>query len=235
MKVEIWSDVVCPFCYIGKTKFENALENFKDKGQIEIEWRSFQLMPDMVTRLDKNIDQVLSESKGIPLNQARQMNAQVTQMAKQIGLVYNFDKAIVPNTFLAHQFIQFAQSKGKQNQAEELMFKSYFTDGKNLDDKATLLELGKSIGLNESELQSALEKQTFASQVKADIDEANQLGVRGVPFFVFNRKYAVSGAQDSQVFLNSLEKSFSEWRRDNPVHSLEMKEGPVCSPDKKCD
>lgn len=235
MKIEIWSDVVCPFCYIGKTKFEKALNDFKYKDEVEIEWKSYQLMPDIITQTDKNIDQVLSESKGISLEQAKQMNVQAALMGKQAGLEYNFDKAVVANTFRAHQFIHFAKVHGKQSEAEGLMFKSYFTDGKTVDDLPTLLALGKSIGLDESALKLALENQTYARNVKADIAKANSIGVRGVPFFVFNGKYAVSGAQDPQLFLESLEKSFSEWRKNTPQKAMETKTGTVCSPGKKCN
>lgn len=235
MKIEIWSDVVCPFCYIGKTKFETALSDFADKNDVEIEWKSYQLMPEITTQVGKNIDQVLAETKGFSVEQAKQMNAQATLMGKQAGLEYNFDKAIVANTFKAHQFLHFAKANGKQNEAEGLMFKAYFTDGKNVDDISTLVQLGKSIGLDADKLKEALEKETYASSVKADIQEAQQVGVRGVPFFVFNRKYAVSGAQDPTAFLEMLEKSFAEWRKDNPKTALEVTQGAVCTPDGKCD
>lgn len=235
MKIEIWSDVVCPFCYIGKTKFDSALHEFANKNDVEIEWKSFQLMPDITTQLDKNIDQVLAETKGMSLDQAKQMNAQATLMAKQVGLDYRFDKAIVANTFLAHQFLHFAKSKGKQNEAEGLMFKSYFTDGKNVDDISTLVALGKTIGLDETALQTALENQTYAEAVKTDIKEAQEVGVRGVPFFVFDRKYAVSGAQDPKAFLEVLEKSFTEWRKANPQSSLEITEGQSCDINGNCN
>ncbi len=234
MKVEIWSDVVCPFCYIGKTKFEETLNKFAEKNNIEVEWKSYQLMPDVITQQEKNIDQILSETKGISIEQAKQMNAQAALMGKQAGLQYNFDKAIVANTFKAHQFIHYAKSKGKQMEAEELMFKSYFTDGKNIDDIPTLLELGKSIGLNTVDLKQALESQTFAKDVKSDISQAQNIGVRGVPFFLFNGKYAVSGAQDSKVFLEALEKSYNEWENNNNNKSLEVNNGALCSPNKEC-
>lgn len=234
MKIEIWSDVVCPFCYIGKTKFETALDRFTEKNNVEVEWKSYQLMPDLTTQINKNIDQILSESKGLSLEQAKQMNAQAALMGKQAGLEYNFDKAIVANTFRAHQFLHFAKAHGKQNEAEGLMFKSYFTNGKNVDDMITLLELGQSIGLDTNALKIALENETYAPAVKADINEARQVGVRGVPFFVFNRKYAVSGAQDPQAFLEVLEKSFADWHEDNPSTILKVTEGATCDPQGEC-
>lgn len=235
MKIQIWSDIVCPFCYIGKTKFEKALNEFADKNNVEIEWKSYQLMPDITTNPDKNIDQVLSEIKGFSLYDAKQMNEKAILMGKEAGLEYNFNKAIVANTFMAHQFLHFAKANGKQNQAEDLMFKSYFTNGKNVDHIPTLVELGKSIGFDETKLKSALENQTYANAVKADIIEAQQAGIRSVPFFVFNRKYAVSGAKDSKSFLEVLEKSFEEWRKDNPRTKIEIIEGAVCKVDGTCN
>ncbi len=235
MKVEIWSDVMCPFCYIGKRKFETALEQFANKEHIEIEWKSFQLASDMKTQPDKSIHQFLAEHKSISVEQAKGMNAQVTQMAKQVGLIYNFDKSVVANSFNAHRFTHFAKQYGKQNEAEELLFRSYFTDGKNIDDYPTLIQLGAEIGLDTTALKTALENGSYVDDVKADIYEAQQVGVRGVPFFVFNRKYAVSGAQESNAFLETLEKSFAEWRKENPEAALEVIEGKICTPQGECD
>jgi predicted DsbA family dithiol-disulfide isomerase len=234
MSIEVWSDVMCPFCYIGKRKFEQALEQFPDKNHVQLIWKSFQLSPDMKTDLTQSTHQYLAKHKGISVAEAKQMGDYVTQVAAQVGLKFDFDKAVVANSFRAHQFTHFAKKYGKQNEAEELLFRSYFTDGKNIDDLATLLELGAAIGLNTETLETALANGTYAAAVKADIAESQQIGVRGVPFFVFNRKYAVSGAQESQVFLQTLEKSFGEWRKQNPAPTLEVIEGQVCTPDGVC-
>jgi predicted DsbA family dithiol-disulfide isomerase len=235
MKVEIWSDVMCPFCYIGKRKFEKALETFPGKDKIEMEWKSFQLAPEMKTTLGKNIHQYLAEHKGFSLEDAKRMNDHVTAMAAKVGLTYNFDKAIVANSFNAHRFSHFAKTKGKQNEAEEKLFKAYFTEGKNMDDTNTLVELGAEIGLDPREVRTALESGTYTNEVNADIDEAHQLGVNGVPFFVFDRKYTVSGAQESQTFTQVLQKSFEEWNKENPVTLTEMADGQVCTPDGECN
>ena len=235
MKVEIWSDVMCPFCYIGKRKFEIALQQFEHKNDIEMVWRSFQLVPELKTQPGKNVHQFLAERKGMGTEQAKEMNNYVTNLARQVGLVYNFDKTIVANSLNAHRFTHFAKKYNKQNEAEEVLFRSYFTDGKNIDDYRTIIQLGEEIGLDTATLKTALENKSFSDDVKADICEAQQLGVRGVPFFVFNRKYAVSGAQDSKTFLETLQKSFAEWRKENPETKLEIIEGNVCTPDKKCD
>lgn len=216
MKVEIWSDVMCPFCYIGKRKFEAALAQFPHKDNVELVWKSFQLAPELKTQPGKNIHQFLAEHKGISLDEAKGMNDYVTQMAKQVGLVYNFDKSVVANSFNAHRFGHFAKQYGKQNEAEELLFRSYFTDGKNIDDQATLIQMGAEVGLDSTALKTALESGAYTDDVRADIYEAQQVGVRGVPFFLFNKKSAVSGAQDSKTFLETLEKAYAEWSKNNP-------------------
>ncbi len=234
MKIEIWSDVMCPFCYIGKRKFDTALAEFEDRDHIEIVWKSYQLDPSIKTQPDKTLEQMMTE-KGFNVQQVRNMNGQATQMAKQAGLVYNLDKAVPANTFNAHRFIHFAKKHGKQNEAEEVLFRSYFTDGRNIDDYPTLIELGKEIGLDAEAVKTVLENGSYADEVRADIAEATQVGVSGVPFFVVNRKYGMSGAQDNTVFLQTLRKAFAEWRKDNPESKLEIIEGKVCTPEGKCD
>lgn len=231
LKVEIWSDVMCPFCYIGKRKFELTLENFPQKENVEIEWKSFQLSPDMVTDPGKNIHQFLAQHKGISVTEAKQMNDYVTNLAAQVGLKYDFDKAVPANSRKAHQFSHFARQFGKQNEAEELLFKSYFTEGRNTDDVAVLVELAELLDLDGKELVKALENESFDGEVGRDILEAQQIGVRGVPFFVFDRKYAVSGAQDPSVFLETLQKSFENWKPS----SIEIQDGQSCDVNGECD
>ena len=210
MQIEIWSDIMCPFCYIGKRKFEVALAQFEHKDDVQITWKSYQLSPDMVTDPKKNINQFLAEHKGISVEEAKRMNEYVTGMAAQVGLTYNFDKTIVANSFNAHRFAHFAKQFGKQDEAEEALFAAYFKEGKNLDDYSVLIEMGKEIGLDPAALKVALESGAYADDVRTDIREAEQLGLRGVPFFVFDRKYGVSGAQDSRVFLETMEKCLRE-------------------------
>ncbi len=234
MKVEIWSDVMCPFCYIGKRRFEQALQNFANKDEVEIEWKSFQLNPDMETNPNIHIDQYLADVKGFSIDHARQLNAHVTQMAAEAGLTYNFDKAVVANSFNAHRFTHLAKKHGLGIAAEEALFKAYFTDGKNMDDNDTLIELGVEIGLDAAEIKQTLESNAFADDVKHDIAEAQYLGIRGVPFFVMNSKYGVSGAQEVRVFDETLQKAFSEWQQENPKPKLEVIEGESCGLDGDC-
>ena len=222
MKIEIWSDVVCPFCYIGKRKFEVALSDFKHANELEIIWKSYQLSPQMNTVPGKSIHQYLSEHKRISLEEATALNNQVADWARQAGLQYNFDKAIPANTFMAHRFSHLARVQGVQNEAEEKLFSAYFTEGKNIDDVDTLAQIGAEIGIDAGLVKSTLKSDEYAEAVRNDIQEAYRLGLRGVPFFVFNRKYSVSGAQDSNVFLNTLEKAYDSWRNENPVFRIDI-------------
>jgi predicted DsbA family dithiol-disulfide isomerase len=234
MKIEIWSDVMCPFCYIGKRRFEDALQQFAHKDEIEVEWKSFQLNPNLKTDPSLNINQYLADAKGWNLDYAKQMNDHVTEMAAQVGLKYDFDRAIVANSFNAHRFSHLAKKHGLGNAAEEALFNAYFTEGKNIDDQDTLIDLGVSIGLNAYEVKQTLESDAFADAVKHDIVEAQNLGIQGVPFFVMNNKYGVSGAQAVPVFSETLEKSFGGWQQENTKPKLTVIEGESCGPDGNC-
>lgn len=215
MKVEIWSDVMCPFCYIAKRRFELALDEFEYADEIDLQWKSFQLNPDMETDPDVNINDYLAETKGWSPEQARQMNRRVTDMASEVGLEFNMDQAVVANSFDAHRLIQFAKMEDKADQMEEALFRAYFTDGKNIADHSTLTALAAEAGLNTQKVQQVLDSDQFANQVKHDIEIARSMEVRGVPFFLFHRKFAVSGARETEVFLKALKQSWNTWLQDD--------------------
>ena len=235
MKIEIWSDVICPFCYIGKRNFETALEQFADKKNIEVIWKSFQLDPAIPEVATESYTDYLVKRKGMAVEQVQGMLSNVTQMATQVGLDYHLDQSIIVNSLKAHQLIQFAKSKNLGNEAEERLFKAFFIEGKNIADTETLVQLGKDFGLDESEIKAILEDEKYKYEIAQDIQEAQNIGVTGVPFFVFDRKYAVSGAQPAEAFLETLNKSFVEWRKSNPEAILEITEGNSCTVDGKCD
>lgn len=233
MKVNIWSDVRCPFCYIGKRKFEMALEKFPHKDEVEVTWHSFQLDPDLVTKTDVNAVDYISEIKDIPRKQAIEMHHHVTQVAKEAGLNFNFDKAVVANSFKAHRLIQLAKTHGLGNEAEEELFKAHFVEGKNIDDNEILTQTGIAIGLDEKEVQEMLSSDAFSVEVKQDEMQARSIGVSGVPFFVLNNKYAVSGAQSPDTFLEVLEQTWKEFEKENKP--LITTEGETCSVDGSCN
>ena len=234
LKVEIWSDIMCPFCYIGKRNYEMALAQFENADQIEIIWKSFQLDPSLPETSSENVYEYLANRKGLGLEQVKQLHENVKNTAKTVGLEYNFDKTQISNTFKAHQLIQLAKSKNLGDEAEEVLFYAYFTEGKNLSNTSVLVELGQKIGLNSSEIISALEDKRFEKNVIKDIEEAQQIGVKGVPFFVFDRKYAVSGAQPIDTFLNTLVQVHKEWK-ENTNSSLSINsDGETCDTNGDC-
>ena len=215
MKIEIWSDVMCPFCYIGKRNFETALNQFKDKDQVEVIWKSFQLDPSAPDVAEETQHEYLVKRKGMTDAQVKGMLDNVTQMAQNAGLEYHLDKSVMVNSFKAHRLIQLAKNKGLSDEAEERLFSAFFTEGLNIADTDILLQIGKEIGLDEEDIKTAMEDNKYVEMIQKDIAEAQTLGVQGVPFFVFNRKYGVSGAQPPNQFLQTLEKSFSEWKENN--------------------
>lgn len=234
MKIEIWSDIMCPFCYIGKRKFEQALKQFEHRDNIEIEWKSFQLQPDIDTQPEKNVTRHLAEVKGWSIEQADQMNRRVTDMAEEVGLEFNFDKAIVANSFNAHRLIKYAGTRDKGNEAKEILLRAYFTEGKNIDDYDTLIQLATEIGLYRDEIKHLLESNDYTDAVKKDIQEARKMNIHGVPFFLFNRKYAISGAQQTGLFIQALNKSWNEWKEKQAPVELSMEEGATCVPGETC-
>jgi len=209
MKVDIWSDVNCPFCYIGKRKFELALEQFEHKDQVEIEWHSFELDPNAETRPDLNAYDYLAEKKGQTREWSVQMHEQVIGAAAEVGLKFDFDQVVIANSFNAHRLIQLAKSKGLDNELEEQLFIAHFTEGKNIDDHAVLIATGKAAGLAQAEIETLLAGDTFTSEVRADEQIAQQIGISGVPFFIINQKLAVSGAQPPATFLGALEQAWT--------------------------
>ncbi|GAA4367339.1 protein disulfide isomerase FrnE [Hymenobacter saemangeumensis] len=210
MKVEIWSDIVCPFCYIGKRHFEAALAKFPHADSVEVVWRSFELTPDYQPIPGRSVHESLAEKKGIPVAQAKQMGDYMSNMAKEAGLQYDFDRAVPTNTFLGHQLIHFAAKQGKQDAAKERLMAAYYTEGQNLNEIDTLVALAAELGLDASAARTALENGTYANEVRYDEYQAQQINVRGVPFFVFEDKYAVSGAQPAELFVEVLEKVWDE-------------------------
>jgi predicted DsbA family dithiol-disulfide isomerase len=236
MTVDVWSDIMCPFCYIGKRNFESALGQFKDPQAVEIAWHSFQLDPTIPQNPDKkeNVYAYLAAKKGMSYEYSVKLHESLVETAKKAGLEYHFEKAIVANSFDAHRLIQLANSRGLGDQAEERLFRAYFTEGRDFGNHETLLEIGREIGLSESEINNALQSDDYSAKVEKDIQEASDLGIPGVPFFVFNRQYAVSGAQPPEYFLRALNQSFESWRKTNPASEMQANEGAVCTPDGLC-
>lgn len=233
MKIEIWSDIACPFCYIGKRKIEKAIAKFPQGDKLEIEWKSFMLNPDQITQPEKSSQEYLAEVKGWSLEQTKEITANVSNMAAQEGLEYRLDKTVVANTKKAHRILHLAKTAGLGDEMKESLLKAYFTDTLNIDDDAILRDLGTKLGLEEKSILEVLSTDKFKNEVDQDIYESRQLGVKGVPFFVLDRKFGISGAQPDEVFDQTLEKAWSEYEKTNPVLNMAEGDGEACGVDGK--
>jgi predicted DsbA family dithiol-disulfide isomerase len=233
MEIKIWSDIRCPFCYIGKRKFEKALDRFSHKDDVKVIWKSFELDPDLATNTTLNAAEHLSQVKGISKTEAEGMQKYVANIAKEIGIHFNSDESVVANSFNAHRLIQFAKSQNRADDVEEALFRAHFVEGKNIDDVPTLITIGVAAGLDKDKLENMYRSEDFKKEVRNDETEAANLGINGVPFFVFNNKYAVSGAQSPDTFLQVLEQSWKEFEEERSP--LIVTEGPSCAPDGKCN
>lgn len=222
---------MCPFCYIGKRHLEKALEDFPQKDDVEVVWKSFQLNPNMPESSDENVYEYLAKAKGISLEQSKQMHERVIEMAQNAGLDFNFDIAKVANSFKAHRVLQLAKRKNLGDELKEALLNAYFTKGKNTSDIETLVEIGNSVGISRDEVEMALNEEQFAQYVKQDLEEARQIRVQGVPFFVFDRKYAISGAQPVEHFKATLEKVLAE---SSPFINTSPEQGDSCDVDGNC-
>ena len=210
INIEIWSDFVCPFCYIGKRHFEKALEDFHPDSRVKIRWRSFQLHPSAPNDPALSLYDYLASLKGQTREWSERMHEQVTEMAARAGLTYRFDIAKVSNTLDAHRLLQLAITRNKGDEFEERIFHAYFTEGKFLGDRDELLSLSAQAGISYEDSRLALSGDNFIAEVENDKEEAKRIGIRGVPFFLFEKKYAISGAQPIHVFREILEEVYKK-------------------------
>lgn len=210
MKIEIWSDFVCPFCYLGEKRFELGLEKFENKETVEVSFRSFQLDPNAKSAAGQSIHEIISKKYGVSVAQAKANNDNIVSAAAAVGLAYDFDNLKPNNTQKAHELAKFALSKGLERSVVDRFFKAYFEEGVDIGDESALLQLVESVGLNREEAKEALQKETFREAVLKDQEEAATLGITSVPFFVIDGKYGVSGAQSPEHFLMALKQASSE-------------------------
>lgn len=206
MRIEIWSDIACPFCAIGKRRFEKALARYEHADEVTVEWRSFELNPGAGPTFDGTLNEWLAQHKGISLSQAAAMNAQVTAMAASEGLIFNMEQVRPASTFDAHRLTHMAEASGKRAETTALLFKAYFEEGEDLADPATLVRVGSKVGLPESEVMSRLRDGAYADSVRAEVQQAITLGIRGVPFFLIDGRLGISGAQATDTFLSALRR-----------------------------
>jgi predicted DsbA family dithiol-disulfide isomerase len=210
MKIEIWSDFACPFCYIGKRNFEKGLEQFEHKEEVEVVFRSFQLDPYAKKNTGMNIHQVSSSKHGISYEKAKALNNELKQKAKRVGLDYQFDTMIYTNSYDALRLSYYAKENGKMREFMERIMKAHFTDSLDIGDHATLAQLASEIGLDENEALDVLANDKYSDNIADDRSEGLKIGIQGVPFFIVNDKYTISGAQPSETFLELLRQTWKE-------------------------
>ena len=228
MKIEIWSDVACPWCYIGKRRFEAALAAFPHRDSVEIQWRSYQLDPSLPEHFDGSELDYLSRWKGLAPEQVRQMFEHVTEQGKGEGLNYRFDDVVVANSFAAHRLIHLAAAHGKQDDAKERLLSDHFEHGKDIGSREYLIALAAELGIGDVEAAELFTTDKYADDVRRDIAEARALGITGVPFFVIDRKYGVSGAQPAALFRQALEEA---WQDGRPLAAVGSPAAEACGPD----
>ena len=211
LKVDIWSDIACPWCYIGKRKFERAVEEFSTDGRaVEVEFHSFELSPDTPVDFEGSEVDFLVAHKGLPADQVEQMLERVGSIAESVGLHYDFDALRHTNTVRAHQVLHLAKTKGLQSELKERLLRAYFEEGRHVGRAEDLADLAAEVGLDRDEVIAALESEEFLPDVRADINQARAYGISGVPFFVIDQKYGISGAQESETFVQALVQAWEE-------------------------
>ncbi len=213
MRIEIWSDVVCPWCFIGKRRLEAALAEFAHRDEVEVEYRSFELDPTAPTAATERTEVVLARKYGGGIEGARAMQAQVTEVAAGVGLEYHLDQTMRGNTADAHRLLHLAlKESGPRVQAhlKEALMLAHFTHGVDVTDHDALRKVATDVGLDPSRVDAVLAGDEYGDAVRADVDQARAFGATGVPFFVVDRRYAVSGAQPSEVFTQLLEQAWAE-------------------------
>jgi predicted DsbA family dithiol-disulfide isomerase len=227
MDVEIWSDVVCPWCYIGKRRFELALAEFDHRGEVNVTWRSFQLDPSAAQTSDGDPVERLAAKYGMSRATAEAAQARVTT----VGLDFHLDRARSGNTFDAHRLIHYAKSAGKQDTLKERLMAAYFVEGAPIGEHETLTRLAVEVGLDEAAVREVLDGDAYAADVRHDELEARQLGITGVPFFVLDRAYGISGAQPSEMMLAAVQQA---WTAAHPLQMVGAGDIDITCTDESC-
>ncbi|WP_108670911.1 DsbA family oxidoreductase [Peribacillus acanthi] len=226
MKIEVWSDFVCPFCYIGKRRLEMALANFPNKEDVEVEFKSFELDSNAPKNSEVHINEALAKKYGMSVEDAKRANDGLKKQAATVGLDFNFDNMKPTNTFDAHRLTKYAKTVGKEKELTEKLLAAYFTESKNLGNQETLLDICESVGLVRSSALAVLHNESeFANDVRIDQAIAGQYGIRGVPYFIINQKYAISGAQPTETFISALQKVWDEENSQPILQELSSENG----------
>lgn len=210
MKITIWSDFVCPFCFIGQAHLDSALEGFEHEDDVEIEYKSYLLMPDAEYQPGVSYYDFFADKFGVPIEKAKEQLKQQAETAKDSGVIMNHDIAKIANTFNGHRAFQYAKENGKGTEFFKRFYAAHFTDGEVLSDADTIVRISEEIGLNGEEVRGVVENEKNTDKIEQDIGQAQQLGVQGVPFFLVNDKYSISGAQPVELFQQALHQIWEE-------------------------
>ena len=228
MKIDIWSDVVCPFCYIGKRRLEAALAEFPHRDDVEVVWHSFELDPTAEAAGAGSLPDRLAKKYGMSREQAVASQHSLAANAATVGLDFQWERAQPGNTFDAHRLIHFAGGADLAGEAKERLLRACFTEGRAIGDRATLVELAGEVGLDPAAVRQVLESDDYADAVRADEAQARAYGINGVPFFVLDEKYGISGAQPAEVFTQALAQA---WTEAHPLQMVPAGKGDACEGD----
>ena len=228
MRIEIWSDYMCPFCYIGKRRFEEALESFPHKDQVEVIYRSYELDPNEPRDTDQTTYDSLAKKYGMSVQEAKSMTENVVAQARTVGLSYDFDVIKPTNSFDAHRVTHYAAEQGRAKEMTEVLFSAYFEKGEHIGSREVLIRLAGEVGIDPKQTAKMLEESTYSEEVRSDEKQGADLGIQGVPFFVIDRKYGISGAQPLQVFTDALTQGWSE---SQPLKVIGGSDDALCTDD----
>lgn len=231
MKIEIWSDYVCPFCYIGKRELERALKETGLEDKVEVSMKAYELDPSASSTENPPVKETLMKNKGLAEDEVENMLMSVTQRAKEVGLDYDFSKMTNANTKKAHQVAKFAEAQGKGAEVSEALLQAHFLENHSLNEETVLLDVAEQQGLDRKQVAEALTQQTYLGPVNLDIQEARELGIRGVPFFVIERQYAISGAQPQDLFQKTLKDVAKELGVTPSLKIMNSEQSGLCADD----
>jgi predicted DsbA family dithiol-disulfide isomerase len=229
LSIDVWSDIACPWCYVGKRRLEAALREFPHSGSTAVAWHAFELDPRAPRERDASVSHAerIAKKYGMSVAQAEERTAHLTRVAAAEGLAFHFERIRSGNTFDAHRVVQFGASRELGDAVKERFLLGYFTDGEPIGDPAALVRMAAEAGLPADEVRQVVEGDAYAEHVRRDEADAAEIGIRGVPFFVFAQRYAVSGAQPKELLLSALDRAWNELEAGTP----DVDEGAVCGPE----
>jgi predicted DsbA family dithiol-disulfide isomerase len=234
MQVEIWSDIMCPFCFIGKRLFDEALGAFAHHDLVQVVWKSYRLFPDVRYLEGSDACTVLAEVKGLTRSSMQQAIAHVTALGKDVGIRFDFDRLKMVDTFDALRLVHWAATHDLGSEMKERLFQAFFEEGLNLEDHQVLTQLGQEVGLDAQATAVMLSSHAYADEVGSDVAQAREIGVRGIPFFVLDRRQALSGAQSVAGFKTLLQTAFDKWTQQATSLATTVMSGQSCALDGQC-